>query len=106
MSPNIVSTSSSSGPQIVVSGPEKWLRGGGLLDIEAASAASENSRGCAAAAGDRFSRPRLTERFAQLEARLKSFSEWPAAMQQQPNDMAELCFLSGGARTSRTSARL
>ncbi len=81
MAPNVTS-----GPQIIVSGPEKWLADSNGADLAARAAAAK-----ARLASPEF-RPKVTERFVQLEARLDSFSGWPAAMPQRPDELARAGF--------------
>lgn len=84
MSPNV------SGPKIVVSGPEKWLASGGSgLGLEAGLVLG----------GTRACRPEAAGRLSQLEARLATFREWPSALQQRPEELAEAGFYYTGRQT-------
>ena len=91
MSPNV------SGPKIVVSsGPEKWLQAAGHGGGSGLEARLDLG-------GSRACRPQSSGGLSQLEARLATFREWPSALRQTPEELAEAGFYYTGRQTTAKS---
>ena len=79
-------------PEIVVSGPEKWIG----RDLNGALAKAATMR-TSLLQNEIESRPKVISRFVQIEARLETFKEWPTSMPQSPDQLASAGFYYTGS---------